>query len=345
MSSPRPVEIVGGGLAGLSLGLALRRAAVPVTIFEAGVYPRHRVCGEFIAGLDTDTISRLGLDELLADARRHRTLAWFGQGRAAGVSTLPEPALGLSRYALDQRLAEAFVSAGGELLTRQRISGEEPREGQVVAAGRRRRRSSWIGLKCHVDGLQAAADLELHLTRHAYVGVSAVEDNHFNVCGLFHGRVSADSVAGKAEDLPLLPRLRACGLAALADRIESAQPVRASSCAVAALGFDRPSPRDPRVLIGDAFAMIPPFTGNGMAMAFQSAAAAVDPVEAWAKGEMTWNGVVRQVRQRIRQRFHVRLTCAGWLHGFMHHPCSQRWFLAANRAGLVPFSSVYRVLH
>ena len=28
MNSPRPIEIVGGGLAGLSLGLALRRAGV-----------------------------------------------------------------------------------------------------------------------------------------------------------------------------------------------------------------------------------------------------------------------------------------------------------------------------
>ena len=58
----RGVEIVGGGLAGLSLGLALRRAGVPVTLHEAGEYPRHRVCGEFIAGLDERTRARLGLD-------------------------------------------------------------------------------------------------------------------------------------------------------------------------------------------------------------------------------------------------------------------------------------------
>ena len=57
--NPQPsIEIVGGGLAGLSLGVALRREGVPVTLFEAGDYPRHRVCGEFIAGLAETTANR-----------------------------------------------------------------------------------------------------------------------------------------------------------------------------------------------------------------------------------------------------------------------------------------------
>ena len=46
----KPVTIVGGGLAGLTLGIALRENSVPVHIYEAGTYPRHRVCGEFISG-------------------------------------------------------------------------------------------------------------------------------------------------------------------------------------------------------------------------------------------------------------------------------------------------------
>jgi menaquinone-9 beta-reductase len=45
MTLSRPIEIIGGGLAGLSLGRALARAGVPVTVYEAGNYPRHRVCG------------------------------------------------------------------------------------------------------------------------------------------------------------------------------------------------------------------------------------------------------------------------------------------------------------
>ncbi|MFZ9874958.1 MAG: NAD(P)-binding protein, partial [Candidatus Methylacidiphilales bacterium] len=46
----KTVEIVGGGLAGLTLGLCLRQKGVPVDLFEAGTYPRHRVCGEYLSG-------------------------------------------------------------------------------------------------------------------------------------------------------------------------------------------------------------------------------------------------------------------------------------------------------
>ena len=58
---PEPIIIVGGGLAGLTLGIGLRRRNVPVTVWEAGQYPRHRVCGEFISGRGPASLGRIGL--------------------------------------------------------------------------------------------------------------------------------------------------------------------------------------------------------------------------------------------------------------------------------------------
>src|SRR4051812_14672849 len=141
MNPMRPIEIVGGGLAGLSLGLALRRADVAVTLSEAGDYPRHRVCGEFITGLTDDTIQHLGLAPFLEDALLHREVAWFHEGQLARRQRLPSPARGLSRYLLDARIARAFAEAGGQLRTNHRVVPPDPLPGRVFTTGRRRAQS------------------------------------------------------------------------------------------------------------------------------------------------------------------------------------------------------------
>ena len=84
MPAPKPIQIIGGGLAGLTLGIALRRQEIPVTILEAGRYPRHRVCGEFISGL------RQLLEE--AGAVDARTVAFHSATKSSSVQRLPSAA-------------------------------------------------------------------------------------------------------------------------------------------------------------------------------------------------------------------------------------------------------------
>ena len=64
----KEIHIVGGGLAGLSLAIALRTRGIPVTVMEAGTYPRHRVCGEFISGVSAATLDFLQIRDVFADA-------------------------------------------------------------------------------------------------------------------------------------------------------------------------------------------------------------------------------------------------------------------------------------
>ena len=340
MSFPRTIEIVGGGLAGLSLGTALCRAGVPAVVFEAGDYPRHRVCGEFITGLSAATSARLGLGPLLADALHHREVAWHLRDRLVRVQRLPTPALGLSRYALDARLAAAFTAAGGMLRTRERLTDPSAPPGRVFATGRRRSASAWLGLKVHALGLNVSHDLELHLGEQAYVGLSRIEDGQVNVCGLFRRR----ELCAKGPDL-LLGYLTAAGLGELARRLSVAPLDPASCCAVAAMGFDRGVAPSDRIQLGDAGAMIPPFTGNGMAMAFQSAEAVLDPLIAYARGEATWPTTCREARLRLHRRFRLRLATAAALHPFFLQPRRQRLLSGLTRARLLPLQPLYALLH
>src|SRR5882724_6580206 len=137
MSGARPITIVGGGLAGLTLGIGLRQRDVPVIIHEAGNYPRHRVCGEFISGRGQETLSRLGLNELLAGAgaMRANTAAFFSETKSTSPRALPAGALCLSRFTLDAVLAKKFRELGGKLIEGARFA-ENFGEGIVRSTGR-----------------------------------------------------------------------------------------------------------------------------------------------------------------------------------------------------------------
>ncbi len=337
----RQIEIIGGGLAGLSLGIALRNAGVPVAIFEAGRYPRHRVCGEFINGLAPATIRALGIEEVFGDAVLNRDVAWLRAGRPTRFQRLRTPALGLSRHALDERLADLFVELGGELHVDQRIgdtAGEAA--GRVLTFGRRRARTSWIGLKLHALDFPLLRDLEVHLGDCAYVGAARVENGRVNLCGFFQRR----SVGGRGSQI-MLAYLRAAGLDELASRLRSAEVDEASFSAVAALQCDRVVRTTPELRLGDACAMIPPFTGNGMAMAFQSAECALEPLVAFARGAVSWSATRQSVQRSLRQRFRVRLAAAHLMHPFILQPGFQAVLALMNRARLVPLTSLHRVLH
>ena len=91
--------------------------------------------------------------------------------------------------------------------------------------------------------------------------------------------------------------------------------------------------------------MIPPFTGNGMAMAFTSAALALDPLVAWARGEQSWDDTARCIREALRREFRMRLNGAALLHPFFLNRTLQHCLGAAAHAGLLPLALLYRLLH
>jgi len=337
-----PITIVGGGLSGLSLGVALRNAGVPTEIIEAGEYPRHRVCGEFITGLVTETIEKLGIGPALADATSHRKVTWHLRDRAIGCQVLPSPARAVSRYALDARLAEMFVARGGRLTTHTRFKPKADEPGTVQTSGRRSCGvSPWLGLKLHASNLATTDDLEFFLGDGAYVGLSTIEDGWTNLCGLFRRRPELQF----ERDDALSTYLCASGLAPLAERLKSANIRLGSRCAVAGIVCDSHVTEESGVRLGDACAMIPPFTGNGMAMAFTSAALALDPLVAWSRGDCSWVDTARCIRESLRGEFRVRLASASFLHHFLLNGTLQPCLGVSMRSGLLPLTTLYRLLH
>ena len=321
MSSVKSISIVGGGLAGLTLGIGLRQRGIPVTIWEAGNYPRHRVCGEFISGNGPAVLQRLGLLERFekAGACYARTARFFSGENRSPVRELKMPALCLSRHKMDALLADEFQRLGGELHSNSRWTGERNSEAVVHASGRRaqvtEKNPRWFGVKAHApdgDGLKLEADLEMHISRDGYVGVNRINGGVVNVCGLFRVRDGARRPESKQD------WLRGEENSSLRRRIGAAVFDANSFCSVAGLRLQpqRASEKD-ECCIGDAVTMTPPVTGNGMSMALESAEIAIEPLAAFSEGRWTWQEARQEIARRCDDAFVRRLAWARWLQRMM----------------------------
>jgi 2-polyprenyl-6-methoxyphenol hydroxylase-like FAD-dependent oxidoreductase len=325
--SAKPITIIGGGLAGLTLGIGLRRRGVPVTIWEAGGYPRHRVCGEFISGNGTAVLERFGLLARChqAGAVYTRTAMFVCGSRRSPVRQLTAPALCLSRHKLDALLAETFQLAGGELRVNARRTTVEAGEGFVNASGRRtgpaEKSPRWFGVKAHVPRQWAVpleADLEMHASAAGYIGVNRIGEGEVNVCGLFRVREESRRPESRQE------WLRGDPDSLLRERLRLAEFEPASFCSVAGLQLEpRRAAARAECCIGDTLTMTPPVTGNGMSLAFESAELAVEPLADYSRGGLDWPAARRRIAHRCDAAFAHRLAWARRLQWLMTSPAFQ----------------------
>ena len=346
MSAPKPIQIIGGGLAGLTLGIALRKKEIPVTVFESGNYPRHRVCGEFISGRGLEILNALGLKKKILDAGaiEARSSIFFSGNLKSPLRALPSPVLCLSRFVMDELLADEFQRLGGELRTGARWQNDFS-DGTVRASGRQLRPVEngwrWFGLKTHARNVSPAADLEMHVFKNGYVGICKLAGGEVNVCGLFKRRTGVPPVqrarlrereennssvnfadGDRRDACPTLQngfdQLRGNPGTILNERLARAEFDENSFCSVAGLSL-KPQRASEKleVCIGDALTMIPPVTGNGMSLAFESAQLAVEPLAAFSCGEISWAQARQKIARACDENFSRRLRWANWLQRFL----------------------------
>ncbi|MGO8764230.1 MAG: NAD(P)/FAD-dependent oxidoreductase [Limisphaerales bacterium] len=326
MPAATPIRIIGGGLAGLTLGIALRKREIPVTVFEAGHFPRHRVCGEFISGRGLGVLDALGLKQKFLDAGavEAHSAVFFSEKHQSPVHQLPSSALCLSRFAMDQALAGEFQCLGGELRAGERWEGENA-EGLIRASGRRLKPVEngwrWFGLKVHATNVPLAADLEMHLFQNSYVGLCKLSGGQVNVCGLFR-RNGEEPPLKSGFDL-----LRGNPGTVLRERLGAAKFDENSFCSVAGLSLQprRASDND-ESRIGDALTMIPPVTGNGMSLALESAELAAGPLVDFSHRKISWAEARQRIARSCDAAFSRRLRWANALQRLMFSPAVQSPF-------------------
>jgi flavin-dependent dehydrogenase len=332
-----PITIVGGGVAGLSLAISLRKQDVPVVLFEKRRYPFHRVCGEFLVGVSDEVLDKLGIADYLKDAVEIDRMSWFIRDRMVLDEALPQSARGISRFRLDHRLAEGAEADGVELKMGTGYRGSD-QEGLVWAGGKSvSSGSKWVGLSAHFEGFTADR-LEMHCGPLGYFGISPIEDGKVNVTGLFR---KDPTLKGKGVDL-FYAYLAADACQQVLHRLQGAELVRDSFVAIA--GFDFGHQKSTGFSIGDQALMIPPFAGNGMSMALEAAEFASRRLVDYRRGQLSWEGAIRQQAEFQKKTFGLRMQIATRLHPLIQSSWGMSTLGTLSALGILPTRKLFNAL-
>ncbi|UCI06506.1 NAD(P)/FAD-dependent oxidoreductase [Mesorhizobium sp. B1-1-8] len=142
-SSTHDAIVIGAGPAGTSLALALARSGWAVAIVEKTIFPRRKVCGEYISASNLALLDRLGIGEAWrADAGPEIRRVGFFSGNTSVEAPMPGVKHGaaakdgfgraLGRDVLDFLLLKAAEKAGAELFQPWRAVAID-RDGEVQA--------------------------------------------------------------------------------------------------------------------------------------------------------------------------------------------------------------------
>jgi flavin-dependent dehydrogenase len=294
-------------------------------------------------------------DEIAALAPAALTAARLTSPRGRTLHTeLPGVAWGVSRYALDAALAQAAVQRGAELRTgvtvtactpaaggfnlqvrsreissagpatvaaravimacgRHSVAGLPPRT--TVDAGSARRKQ--VGVKCHYAAVQMPAQVELFFFRGGYAGINPVEGGRANLCLL----ASYAAFAAAGRSVASMLAAAATWNPALAARLQGAEPLVETECAVAPVDTHRPAqPWDGVACLGDTAAMIPPLCGDGMAMALRGAELCAPLVNDFLRGQLTLAAWAQAHRRVWQVEFQRRLRMGRALQSVLETP-------------------------
>jgi flavin-dependent dehydrogenase len=292
------VLILGGGVAGCAVSIALARKGRSVTLIEREPTPRHKVCGEFLSGEALEDLQVLGIDvaSLGAVPLNYVRLA---AARRAAQAPLPFPAASLTRRTLDTALIAEAVAAGVSVergrsvqslscstanVWQATLDDGTIREAPTVflATGKHDLRGhsrpkdphQWVAFKMYYR-LSAAqtADLaeasELTLYSGGYGGIQPVEDGITNFCCVVQRRYFAR--AGLRWEGLLAKMQQDCPH--LAMRLDGAEPLLDKPLTITHIpyGYIRRATEAGLYCIGDQAAVIPSFTGDGVSIALHTA--------------------------------------------------------------------------
>jgi flavin-dependent dehydrogenase len=319
--------ILGGGVAGLCAAKRLLELGIQPLVIEAGGYPSHKVCGEFLSPSSLPILKRWDIDPVHINQVHVHT--------STGNLQFPlSPHAGsLSHLTLDAQLANQISQQGAILFTHTKVQELSPSSAQgayhtlllstgekvmakhlLIAAGRLSRspaqtpRFRYIGFKAHFSELKLDSTLHMFSFKGAYLGLSPIENGRANLACL-----------AKIEKMQLFPSSQHFMQSLLASHSTLHQLLSAGHnlfedwmvTHVPDFGFCS-TPHWPQTYwIGDAANTIPPACGNGLSLAIASG---------YLAAEFAARDDAAGFKQAWQRRCAIQIRLGKGLHHLFLHP-------------------------
>lgn len=344
--------VVGGGIAGCCAAIHLARRGRQVILVESKPYPHHKVCGEFLSPECTVLLDELGVSPQVRALRpvSIQTVEITAPNGTSWTETFPHAATGISRYALDNLLAQQARACGVEVLeatTVTQIQGSleqffslslDPRkqiQARTVIAAHGKRSGldralqrdflnhpqPFVGLKNHFYGSPLPGRVELHVFPGGYCGMSEVEGGKTNVCLLVRQDVFQQAAGGPPASVENFIQWMQQQNGRLKQWLSQAEPILPRWLSIGQVPFVQKQAVENDVLMaGDAAGLIAPVAGSGMGMAFQAGKLAADSLDRYLADSLDAATLRQEYARAWRQQFQARLRLGRFLQAFMLRP-------------------------
>lgn len=325
------VAIIGGGLAGLTLSVQLRKAGVSVVLFEKESYPFHKVCGEYISMESWDFLEQLGIPLSSMNLPKITRLNVSAPNGGILSHQLDLGGFGISRYTLDYQLYLLAKRLGVVIHENCKVKDVvhqsiQTSQGNFIASvvvgswGKRsrmdaallrdfqkeenRRLNNYVGVKYHVKADLPDNLIELHNFRNGYCGISKIEEDKYCMCYLVEG-AELKKAGGNIKQLEETVLMQNPYLKKYFKHFPS---LYEKPLTISQISFEAKTTVEQGILmVGDAAGLITPLCGNGMSMAMHASKILSELLLQYLNKDIGYKELEEEYTKAWKQTFSGRL--------------------------------------
>ena len=330
------VTIIGGGLAGLSLALDLKKRGRSILVIEIGSYPRHKVCGEYISMESFEYLNALCPSLKEIDLPFINKFLLSSIGKKEFKTSLNLGGFGISRYILENLLFMEAKNTGvvfslnnkalevkfdkfTELFSIKTKSGNYCSRIVCNSTGRKSNfeakeninnhlGTNYVGVKYHIKMKRDTTQIEIHNFQGGYCGISNVEDDKSCLCYIVNSKM-LNSVGNSINELEKKYLYQNKNLKKI---FSDAEFITKEPIIISGINFLMKEPISNNIFfLGDSAGTIAPITGNGMSISLRSAFKLASYIDNYFCDKITKQELMESYRDFWIKEFYsrIKLSC------------------------------------